>query len=447
MAERIWDYLRGFSVILSDIVLCGLMFMLIPLLMHCDMTLALRLWIGAAALQLLIGNWTAVLGVSWSVYLVVQSMAIAAVTIAAVYGSWFPVYEADMRVLLAACTIVTGLHSAYVSYRLPGSNGIMRFVDLLIVVTTFYLYAAFQMKVSGDPKIVTAALIALALDLLVVNHLRTGGEDGNVIRGAGAGSKLALAAILLGCLLVTGMIVGMASGQVHSAVDVLLLVLQGIYQVLSVIFGAIGHVLALIILFLVALFPAAPQAARENAAEQLGQEVETLLEETGMTIPPWVFGTVLAVVLLALAGWALYQLRDVRVRRISRKVHRRKVVRKSHLLEALAAAARRIWERLVFEWEYLRHRNSPQGLLVLAERVGRQNHLIRRPDESPGAYIRRLSDASEQSETTADRLEQLAKLLDQIFYRGKTDLPENFDCRLCRQNIKMINLGEHRREP
>lgn len=470
LSDRLWDYLRGFSVIFSDIVLCGLAFMLVPLLTQWDMALALRLWIAAAALQLLAGNRMMERGVSWSVYLIIQGAFIAAGTAAVVLRSWFADYEADMRIFLAGCTVVTGLHSAYVSYRLPGANGIMRFVDLLIAAAAFYLYVAFQMQKPGDGQILTAVVFSLVMNLLVVNHLRTGGEDGRVIRGAGAGSRLALAGILAGCLLATGIIVGMASGQVHSAVDVLLLVLQGIYQVLSVIFGAVGRVLAFIILFLVAVFPMAPQAARENASAQVSQEMEELVEETGLKLPPWVLGAVLAVVLLALAGWTLYQLKGIRIRRVSKAAVRRRVVRKSHLLEAVTAIFRQIWERLAFEWEYLRHRNSPQGLLVLAERVGRKHHLARRPNESPGAYIRRFSGGMKapdeipvsaetmreemkvsghetkapgnMQEMTGEELgasamfSQLAEILDRIFYAGRTDVPETFDCRMCARQIR-----------
>lgn len=437
MIEKIWDYLRGFTVILSDIALCCLALMLVPFIMHWDMAIAVQIWILTAAVQLLIGTILISYGVSWSVYLVVQAAAIAVGSIVTVRASWFPVYEEDLGLALAACAVLTGMHNVYAAYRLPESNGIMRFVDLLIGVTAFYLYTVFQTKSAGDQRILTVTLAALGLDLLTVNHLRTGGEGGNVIRGAGAGSKLVLAGILAGCLLITGLLVGMASGQVHSVVDFLLLILQGIYQVLSVVFGIVGRVLAFIILLIFALFPLSSQTVQENASAQLGQEMEELLEETGTQVPAWVTGVIFAAILLVLAGYVLYQLRGVRIQRIPRVSRRRRVVRKSHLLEAMSRILRQVWGRLVFEWEYMRHKNSPQGLFVLAERVGRQNKLARRPDESPGAYIRRFGGGQAASEdTSAAVFEQLAELLDQIFYAGRTDVPQAFDCRLCAHQIR-----------
>lgn len=440
MMEKIWDYLRGFTAVLSDIALCCLALMLVPLVMHWDMAVAVQIWILTAALQLLIGTVLISYGVSWSVYLAVQAAAIAAGSIITVRSSWFSVYEADLGVVLAVCTAVTGMHNAYVTYRLPGSNGIMRFVDLLIGVTAFYLYTVFQTKAAADQNILIVTIAALVLNLLTVNHLRTGGEGGNVIRGAGAGSRLVLAIILAGCLLATGLIVGMASGQVHSAVDVLLLVLQGIYQVLSVIFGVIGRVLAFIILLLIALFPLSSQTVQENASARIGQEMEEFLEETGTQVPAWVMGAIFAAILLVLAGYVLYQLRGVRIQRIPRPVRRRRVVRKNHLLEALSGILRQVWERLVFEWEYMRHKNTPQGLLILAERVGKRSKLARRLNESPGTYIRRFSgELADQQETGISVPEGLAELLDQIFYAGRTDIPETFDCRLCARQLRLCD--------
>lgn len=461
MMEKLWEYLRGMTVILSDIALCGLAFLLAPLLFHWDMGLALHLWILTAAVQLLIGSGLVAAGVSWSVYLVVQTVAITAGTGVILWGCWFPVYGADLRIFLGACTVTVGIHNAWVVCRLPGSNGMMRYVDTLIVVMAFYLYAVFQTGGVADQRILTAALAALALNLLMVNHLRTGGEGGTVIRGAGAGSKLVLAAIFLGCAAVTGVLVGAASGQVHSAVDVLLLVLYGIYRVLEVIFGVIGQVLAVIILFLISLFPAAAPAVRENAAVKAEQEVEELLGETGAQISGWIVAGFLAALGLVFVAWVLYQLKDVRISRPAKPSRRRRVVRKSHLLAALAAMARGLWERVSFEWAYLRHRNTPQGLFVLAERVGRQNQLVRRMDESPGAYVRRFgrelerreaagADTNETASTDRDvgeyaggsagsqasMVELLAVILDEMFYAGRTEVPESFDSRLCERQIR-----------
>ncbi len=444
MAERIWEYLQGFSAILSDIVIGCLTLALVPMAVNMEVGIATHLWILCAAVQLLVSMCMISAGTSWSVYLAFQGAAIVAGCIFTACGSFFSAYRPDMVMILCFLVIAVGSHGALAAYRLPGANGIMRYVDVLVCMTAFYLYGTFQTGIPESRELLALVPGVMALDLLMVNHLRTGGESASVIRGAGVGSRLALLGILVVCVMITGGLVGIASGQVHSAVDFLLVVLMGIYRVLAVIFGLIGRVLAFILLFLIALLPIAPKRAQENAAMRVEEELEEVLGETASQIPAWILAMVCAGLLLAAVIWLLYQLRNVRIQRIAPPRRRKRAVRQSHLWVAFKTLFRRLRDGMIFEWEYFCYRKTPQGLLVLAERIGKQKKLVRRPEESPGAYIRRF-DQELRSRNTANEtmggameLAGLARLLDQIFYAGKTEIPEDFDYQACAQRLRSL---------
>lgn len=434
MMSKISSYLRGVTVLLSDVAVCCLTVGLIPLLTKWELYIALPVWIGFLCLLFLADDMMAAFGVPVNVYLIGNAAAIAAGTYFTLRYSWSVPESADIRVLLAFGVIGTGIHGAVSAYRLPGSNGILRYVDCLIVLLAFYLYVVYSTGVSGNPEFIPVALAAMALDLLMVNHLRTGEEGRSVIHGAGAGGKLALMLVLAGCLAVTGAIVGLASGQVHSIVDIALVIMAYLWKIVEVVFGIIGKVLSGIILFIVMLMPATPGAVKENMAASAQESAEEVLEAAGNVIPEWVFFAVLGAGALALAGWIMYQLRHTRLRRRAARRNRRRMVRKSYLLPALLELCRRLKEKLAFEWAYRRCRTTPQGLLVLAERIGRQKKVGRQVYESPGEYLRRLDLVLRAQQAAAGgstetggvpaagqsgegcSLAELGRLLDRIYY-------------------------------
>lgn len=433
MTGRISNYLRGISVLISDVAVCCLTVGLIPLLAKWEMNAALPVWIGYLCLLFLADDLMAAFGVPMNVYLIGNGATIGLGAFLVSRCSWCVPDSVDIRLLLFICAAGTGIHGAAAACRLPGSNGILRYVDSLIVLLAFYLYAVFETGLPGNPEFLPLTLAAMALDLVMVNHLRTGEENKSVIHGAGAGGKLVLALVLTGCLTVTGIIVGLASGQVHSVVDILLVIMTYLWKIAEVIFGVIGRVLGGIILFLVMLLPATPQAARQNMMDTVQESAEEIIDSTGILLPEWVLYAVLGAAALALAGWVMYQLRHTTLRRkIIKKSHHR-MVRKSYLLPALLALCRRIRERLAFECAYRCCRKTPQGLFVLAERIGKQKKLGRRVHESPGEYMRRLDlvlKAQQESSSGAAAGEKgtsyddcslayLGEMLDRIYYAGQ----------------------------
>ena len=223
------DVLRGFCVLLSDVALICLAVMLVPLLSRLDISIGYEVWIVYLLLQFLISYGMMTAGVSVNLYLLVETALVAAGTwltcraslaqTAAVSGNRL---MGELLLCVGMGAAATGIHGAWAAYRLPGSNGILRYVDCLIAALAFYLYAAYEMGETGDRRLLGIALAAVLFDLLAVNQLRTGEECPSVIQGAGTGGRLLLGIIFLLCLAVTGAVVGLASGQVHSLVDVLL---------------------------------------------------------------------------------------------------------------------------------------------------------------------------------------------------------------------------------
>lgn len=402
---RMTDLVRGLGVLLSDVALASLMVLLIPVITRQEIAIGYQVWMGCLALQFVLSYGMVNLGISMNLFLVFQTAAVAAGAYLT-YRSSVCLEPLDMGAAMAAapgeprsamvflvlCVAASGVHGGWMAYRLPSSNTVLRYVDCLVVALAFYLYAVYGTQLPQDRTLVALSLTAMFLDLLTVNRLRTREECPFVIQGAGNGARLMLFILFAACLLLTGGIVGLASGQIHSLVDVLLVILAGIWRVVYALAGAVGMVLGYMLLFLIALLPNAPPGARTRATELVSQGAEELEEYVDSAVPLWVVQLLLAVGAAACVLALLYQFRHIRLKAVRLQTRRRKVVRRSHVLQALAALAAQALAWLRFEISYLRHRKTPQGLLVLAERTGRRLRLCRGPGESPGAYLRRLAE-------------------------------------------------------
>jgi len=421
--QRLAEIIRGISVLLSDVALACLMLMLVPLLLHRQVPAGYGVWLLYLAVQFLVSYGMLAAGTGMNLYLTVSAAMIGAgtfFTCRAFSGLLAVAGSTGMEGLLwciGICAAATGVHGAWMAYRLPGANGILRYVDCLAAAIAFYLYTAYETGEAGDQALLGISLAAVFLDLFAVNQLRTGEECPSVIQGAGSGGKLLLGLIFLLCLAVTGGIVGLASGQVHSLVDVLLVILAGIWRILSAVLEAFALVLGYVILFVLALLPNAPAAAQEKAAAMVWEGADAVAESAGALLPAWVWQVLLAAGLAAGIGAVFYGFRHVKLRRTVVRKKTRRVVRKSHFWESVGRLAGQVRDWLWFQWSYLRCRRTPQGLFILAERTGRRLHMKRRMAESPGAYVRRL--AAVQAASSDFSLEELARMLDGAFYGGQ----------------------------
>lgn len=417
MMRHVGEYMRGMSVLLSDVAIAVMVLMLFPLAWGWEFQIAAVCWIAVLAVQFLADYFMILHGTSMNFYLIFNTVAMAGGSFLTVYLSRCVPQNISMMVFLGTCVVITGCHCALAAYQMPDSNLMVGYVDTLIFVFAVYLYFSYQESGTYDGTCVMVTFAAVVLNFLSINQLRTGAEAGHVIQGAGTGGKMILAGILIGSLLLTAGVVGLASGQIHSMVDLLLYVMQRVWSVLSVIGSVIGKILMAVILLIVMIFPSTPPAARQELWMQVKEEVEEQTEIVENVLPDWVLWVLFGLMLIALVGVILYEFRGVKIERRRQKRSQRKIVRKSRFFAALKAFLHRLKENLEFEIRYRRHRKTPQGLLVLAERVGRQQSrsLGRREQESPGAYLRRLGSVMDR-----DAFYELAQILDEIYYAGKS---------------------------
>lgn len=416
MNSRMTELLQGMSVLISDAAAVVLVLAVLPLCLQLDFYVPIWLWLGILCGQFLIGYTLLSIGTSVNFYLIFQGIAMAGSCIWMLRTSYCNPGWENMSWFLGLSVLAVSAHCAFVSWRLPEANQILRYVDVLIVLLAFFLYTEFYLNRQASSMYTVLPLAAMLLNLWTISRLRTAGDQEHVIQGAGTGGKLLLAVIGAGCLLLTAAIVGFGSEEVHSTVDVLLVLLKYVWAVVTLFFRIVGTILAGILLFFIWLLPAAPRAARENVQVMVQENVEEMTELAERVIPLWVFAALGLVFALGLIGWILYQYRGKSLKRIRRVSRKRKLVRKSRLWEAVRAFLRKLADDLSFQWQYLRYRKTLQGLFVLAERTGRQKHVPRKKNESPGEYVRRLAEQTDEA-----LLRALADSLDRIWYAGEEE--------------------------
>ena len=163
----------------------------------------------------------------------------------------------------------------------------------------------------------------------------------------------------------------------------------------------------------------------ENDLEGGGFSAPALPSET-MEDMPQSSGIVLYLLIAAFAVAGL-----MIVIKIWRKVHlqaplRRKVstaetvVKKSGIGEILRRFINRLLSRLRFELQYLRSRNTAAGLLVWLERQMKRKRMGRKRDETPAAFLARVSI---RLPDCTDDLQLLSDTLNRQYFGGGDHLP------------------------
>lgn len=425
--DRIRDYLRGFCVLLSDMAVVCLIFYMVPTFTKIQtVSIPVFVWVLFILMQMLADYIMTGMGISFNLYLIGNAAALLAGTYFIVNGSYCPEGFSMFPAFLSCGAVAVGIHGAAAAWRLPSANSILRYVDGLVVLLAFYLYAVFDTYLEPAQEVILLSLSAMFLDLVCVNQIRTREEGVSVIQGSGAGSRLVLAVVSGAIVIVTGVVTGTASGQVHSAVDVLLLVMKSIGHILYVIFQAIGFVLAKILYLLALLLPDAPQETEKAIKMTMQEEIGETADAAVWRLPDWVLWVFLTAVLIFAVCFILYRFRSFRIKRVKRENVKKRVVRKNHFFTAMIQGARKIWDLAQFEYLFRKYQKTPEGLLVCAERIGKQKKMPRQRWESPGEYLRRIAAwmrtekadmARENADgSDADALDALAGVLDRIYY-------------------------------
>lgn len=399
------EFPRCYAALVSDAALAAAVLGFWPVFaIGSRVQIPLGIWLLFLAAQLCVNLVLLERGCSLNGYLIWNGILILGAAYGIAGRAFCVPEDSGFPFLTGFLVLGTACHGAAAAWYLPQDNGLLRYVDVLIAVTAFYLYAAYQLDFpSGEYSLVLgAACGAAVLDLLAVSRLRTQGDEAAVIRGSGAGGKLILALVALGIVLATALLMGAASGQVHSLVDAALVVLSFVGKILGAVGNGILFVLGGIVLFFIWLFPSTPDGVKDQLQETVTAQAEEVIAETGLVLPAWLWWTICALVLAACFMWILKQLKGVRIRRIRQTGSRRNVVRKNHAWSALKALLKRLWEAARFEYQYRTHKNTPEGLLIYAERLGQRRRLGRQKAESPGEYLRRLAEQSGAAGRRAD---------------------------------------------
>lgn len=435
-------------MLLSDAAMCALIFYMVPSVTSISQVkIHLAAWVIFLLIHFLACDLCAGRGISFNLYVVMQAAVIGAGAAWVVKGSYCaPGFDA-FPYLLAGCVAVAGIHGATIAYRLPAANGILRYVDGLIVMLAFYLYAVFDTGQTADGGAVLLSLAAIVVDLAAVNQIRTREEGVSVIRGSGTGSRVMMAGIASVILILTGWMAGAASGRIHSAVDLFLYLAGKIAAVLAMIYHGIGYVLSKLFWLLGLLFPDTLDYVQEDVAVKVGEEAAEVVQEAGKNLPAWVLAVLLAAAAILAVVWVFHHFRHTKLKRRTEKKTDKKVVRTSHLLPALRQVFARLADLAGFEMRYRKNRDTPEGLLIFAQRVGLRGRSGRRKDESPGEYMRRIGGILKEREDAGTegggsgrvtQIGRLAEMLDEIYYGGRTVSLSREDCREYRNIIEGI---------
>lgn len=192
---------------------------------------------------------------------------------------------------------------------------------------------------------------------------------------------------------------------------------------------AVLHAIGAVLLFLLSLLPVPDQSDAPLPPMEAQPEVAEQASET-MDFS-FLFPYLLAAGILlaaALLLWLLFRTRKLKLGTMQvQKVEKEKTVLvRNRLWEKLLASIRRLWEKWAFRWQCLCHWDSPQMVLLAAERWGKQHDMPRRPGDAPSAYIRRVAQVCfvaqpEQMQMTM----QVCQCLDRMFYSQKpADCPK-----------------------
>ena len=440
------DYLRCLGAALSDVALCLLLLSLRPVFPPAggQVYFPAAAWILVLAVQGAVSLFLVRRGAPVNLYIVWNVAAVTLLTVLVFWGTGQTLSgvpdvpgSRDLAVVTAFLAVLTGIHAAASAWYLPKANWLLIYVDALILMLAFYLWAVSMAEIGGENGAALAAVSAIALDLFAVNQIRTREEGEAVIRGSGTGGKLALLGIAAFIAGITAVCVGAGAGQIHSAVDVILVILRLAGMVLAFLLQVFTVAVSAVILLLMLLFPGGSPRVEERVMTNVQETIEEVTGVARFQVPEWFWPAALTAAGLVCLVFVLMKFKGVRFRRPERKKTVHRVTRKNHAFSALKQMAKALISRLSSELRYRKNKNTRAGLLVFAERAGKGRKLGRLAAESPGEYLRRLAahGTKEEQEKKNDALLSLADRFDQVYYAGG-DIPSKEECREYRRELE-----------
>ncbi len=417
-AARFWGCI---GMLAADVSVCA-MLLSVSLFFGIEMNMLLILpWIVCLIIQFAVGFVMVQRGAAVSLFAIFHIVVVVAEIVIICLSASRLSMNPNLIALLAIAVAGTGIHAVVISRKLPADNLISVYGDIMIVALALYLLVYNTIGPGLSIGLILFAAAATVVTLVSVASLHMNQEGHTVSRGSGFGTVAIIIGIIVVCLLITGAVVGIASGQVHGFLDLLLAAGRFIWRILSVAFQALGQALEAVVLFFNRLFSSAGMGLGENAesAADTGDAIDYATGPVQINFPTWGFSLIMIAVACVVI---IIILRCTRHRRFAKRERKSlppiQVSRTSYLRDAIAAFFRRVRARIQFELLYRQLRNTPQGIFLFLLRKCRRKKLKRRTDESPGGFVRRICGLN-QCADGAETLLAFACILDESYYAGQ----------------------------
>ncbi|MCC8356429.1 MAG: hypothetical protein LJU34_01000 [Oscillospiraceae bacterium] len=304
-------------------------------------------------------------------------------------------------VMAVGAGMAVGMPLYYTMHR-PKIHVHLSHLDVLVMALLVLLLCREALDIS--PAAIALTVAVLFLDAATAVGLRMTGEDGSGGEYAGRAFLVALGAAV-GVFLVAGLFTLLFSRSAGLTGSVL----AGV----GAFFAAIGGGVERFFQWLAGLFE------REQTFEAIEIEnelpsvanIEQSAEAIQLSVNTTAVGIVLVVALLAIAVAVALVMRK---RKFSLGTNT--PASSSHaVVRRGGSPMKKLWqglrEALRFRWTAWRQRNTPGGLLIRLERLGKRKHTPRQPGETMRHFIQRMDPTG--------GLDSLADALDREFYGGE----------------------------
>ena len=319
-------------------------------------------------------------------------------------------------VLAVGAGMAVGVPLRYTLHR-PKILSHLTELDLLIGGLFVLLLTKDALGIDGWTVALTTAVVFMDAAAAVGLRMAEGG-------GAESGSTLKASMVALVSALLLALLVALASLLFSRSGAVT----GGLLHGLGAFFAAVGRGIERIIAWLAGRFTRQDEFEAPEPEGYLPSLAESEFAESGVQLS--VDTTALGIVLCVLAAAAAVTIAVLlRRSRAARAVHTAAGGAEA-TVRRTGGTASVLWQKLrqalAFRWAAFLHRDTPAGLLVLLERMGKRAKAPRRTGETMRAFLMRMDPAGGLSE--------LADALDRQFYGGGGQMTP----RRCRETRRYI---------
>lgn len=330
-----------------------------------------------------------------------------------------PIYFGYLLVLVIGAGMAVGVSLRFVLQR-PVMHVHLLHLDAAVLTVASMLLCRGAVEVeTGAAALMTVVLLMDVAAAVGLRMTEDGGDTENAFKAVlvalgGAAGLTGLVWLLVAAFSDSGAAVGAF--------------LQGVKNALGAVFRVIEK-----FVFWLASFIHLREEVEELAITSAGDTawMEQMRPQFDIPIPPWVFGVILAAVVIYVVVRLAYDLRRERFSSGTKEGR----FSSNPTKRAKKSAAHTLWERLLaalrFRWMAFRRRNTPGGVLLYLERRAKRHHAPRRTGESMRCFLGRMDPAG--------GLNGLADALDTEYYGGQSRVLSPGECRKIRYYIRKVN--------